>query len=116
MDLFACAEWKHLFPVVDNSGLWLDMPPLPLVLYIQMLGYRFCFYQRDRSGLIDRVLRRLVSDSTLEKGLFLFITLPWYLLVHPLPASLYSQHSSFPDPALILRWERYSSAWERGWS
>lgn len=65
MDLFAYSEWKHIFLVVDNFGLWSDMTPLFHVPYIQMLGYWFCFFQRDSSGPIDCVLSLLVSDSTL---------------------------------------------------
>lgn len=67
MDLFAYAEWKQTFAwLLTTSGLWLETPPLHLVLYIQVLGYRFCFYQRGRSGLnMDCVLCLLVNDSTL---------------------------------------------------
>lgn len=117
MNGFICLHRvQAVFLVVDSFGLWLVVPPLSLVLCIQMLGCWFCFSQRDWSGLVDCVPCLPVSDSTLQKaGPFLFLTWPWYFLVHLPPAGLYCHHPSFPDPALNLRCQKYSSAWELGW-
>lgn len=90
-----------------------------LVLSIQMLDVlRFCFSWRGGNELsVDCVFCLLVCNPTLQQvGPFRSVTWPWYFLVHRPPAGLCSGHSSFPDPASILGWEKSSSAWEKGWS